>query len=546
MPIAIKRALISVSDKAGIEDFARGLAERGVTVLSTGGTHALLSSSGVQVQDVASYTGFPEMMDGRVKTLHPKVHGGILALRTDPAHVASMREHGIEGIDLVCVNLYPFERTVAKPDVDYADAIEQIDIGGPSMVRSAAKNHRHVVVVTDPSDYGPLIAELKESGTISDATAKRLALKAFELTARYDAAISTWLRGALGEQLDARFANGDTKDASASADEQGVGVDVVWSSKAELASVLRYGENPHQTAAIYRSADASGATLTGARVLGGKQLSYNNFVDLDAALALASEFIEPFACVLKHNNPCGAASADTLERAIVDAWAGDPISAFGSVLGFNRKVNLATARFLTAENRFVEAIVAPGFAADALTHLQTVPRWGKNVRLVEVDVVGPDSPGRARRRAVPVSGGWLVQDTDLALEGEDDCRVVTETEPTPDQLRSLVFANAVCKHVKSNAIVLAEGTRVVGVGAGQMSRVDSVRLAIEKAGQRVVHSVLASDAFFPFPDGPELAMGAGVTAFLQPGGSKRDKDVIAACNERGVSMVFTGQRHFRH
>ena len=532
MPIAIKRALVSVSDKTGIEDFARRLADRGVEVLSTGGTHRLLAESGVEVTEIAAYTGFPEMMDGRVKTLHPKVHGGILALRDDAGHTASMAEHGIEGIDLVCVNLYPFERTVANPGVAFADAIEQIDIGGPSMVRSAAKNHRFVAIVTDPADYAAILDELDASGALSDATAKRLALKAFRLTARYDAAISGWL----GRQLEGGAASGD----------EGAEAEASYRAEGALASTLRYGENPHQTAALYREATADGSTLTGARVLGGKQLSYNNYVDLDAALALASEFTEPFACVLKHNNPCGAASAPTLERAIADAWAGDPLSAFGSVLGFNRPVDLATARFLTDENRFVEAIVAPGFEADALTHLQTVPKWGKNVRLVEVDRVDPESPGRARRRAIPISGGLLVQDADLAAEGEDDCRVVTEAEPTPHQLAALVFANTICKHVKSNAIVLVDGTKVVGVGAGQMSRVDSVEIALKKAGPRAKGSVLASDAFFPFPDGPIAAIEGGVVALLQPGGSKKDKAVIAACDERGVPMVFTGTRHFRH
>ncbi|MEZ5979205.1 MAG: bifunctional phosphoribosylaminoimidazolecarboxamide formyltransferase/IMP cyclohydrolase [Planctomycetota bacterium] len=527
MPIAVKRALVSVSDKTGVAEFARRLAERGVAILSTGGTHALLAKSGIQVTEVASYTGHPEMMDGRVKTLHPKIHGGILALRDDKGHVASMREHHIDAIDMVVVNLYPFESTVAKEGVTFAEAVEQIDIGGPSMVRSAAKNHRFVAVVTDPADYEPLAKEIADTGLVSDATLRRLAVKAFELTASYDAAISRWLHRAIAD------------DERRETPEQ-------WVTVGELRDTLRYGENPHQSAAIYARPDANGSTLCGARVLGGKQLSYNNYVDLDAALALACEFEEPFAAVLKHNNPCGAACAPTLAQAIEDAWAGDPVSAFGSVLGFNRRVDLDTATFLTSGGRFVEAIVAPGFEPDALEHLRTVPKWGKNVRLVEVDEVAPTSKGRDARRAVPISGGFLVQDADLATESADDCKVVTKSEPTREQLDALLFANVVCKHVKSNAIVLATGTKVLGVGAGQMSRVDSVKLACSKAGDAVKGSVLASDAFFPFPDGPEYAMEAGVAAILEPGGSVRDDAVIAACDERSVPMVFTGRRHFRH
>jgi phosphoribosylaminoimidazolecarboxamide formyltransferase/IMP cyclohydrolase len=542
MPIAIQRALISVSDKTGIESFARALAERGVALLSTGGTQALLKKSGIQVTDVASHTGSPEMMGGRVKTLHPKIHGGILALRHDKEHQVAMAQHGVAPIDLVVVNLYPFEQTVADPNVAFEHGVEQIDIGGPSMLRSAAKNHRYVAVVTDPADYEVILRELRTTNLVSDATLQRLALKAFETTAKYDAAIAKWLASRMG----AASTSGAAPAAAASSAPSEAAFASSWSASGDLALELRYGENPHQKAALYREKGANGSTLTGGRVLGGKTLSYNNYVDLDAALALACEFTEPFAAVLKHNNPCGAASAKTLAEAIEHAWAGDPVSAFGSVLGFNRKVDLATAQFLTSDGRFVEAIVAPGFAADALEHLTTVPKWGKNVRLVEVDQVGPTSPGRACRRAVPVSGGYLVQDADLAAETLEQCQVVTKREPTTSQLRSLLFANLVCKHVKSNAIVIATGTRVLGVGAGQMSRVDSVRLAIQKSGAAVTGSVMASDAFFPFPDGPELAMEAGVAAILQPGGSLRDKDVIAACDARNVAMVATGVRHFRH
>ncbi len=526
----VTRALLSVSDKTGIVELARSLADRGVELISTGGTFAKIAEAGVPVTEIAEHTGFPEMMDGRVKTLHPKVHGGLLALRDNAEHTGAMAEHGIAPIDLVVVNLYPFEATVAKPGVTREEAIEQIDIGGPSMVRSAAKNHRFVGIVTDPADYDRVLVELAEhDGALTDGFRRELALKAFQRTAAYDAAISTWLFGQ--EQAD-----GNTDD--------------VFPETASLIGtrreVLRYGENPHQRAAIYERADAAPTSLVRAKVLGGKALSYNNYVDLDAALALASEFTEPFACVLKHNNPCGAAQAATLAEAIEQAWAGDPLSAFGSVLGMNRKVDLATARFLTADKRFVECIVAPGFEPDAYEHLTTAAKWGKNVRLLETGELGPDSGAHAAHALMPISGGFLVQDADRTRASVEECQVVTEAQPSDEQLESLRFAEVICKHVKSNAIVLTSGTRVLGVGAGQMSRVDSVQLAISKAGDEVQGSVLASDAFFPFPDGPEAAMDAGIAAILQPGGSVKDKAVIAACDARGVPMVFTGSRHFRH
>lgn len=527
---ALSRALLSVSDKTGIVDLARALSERGVELISTGGTFRTIAEAGVPVKEISEHTGFPEMMDGRVKTLHPKVHGGILALRDNGEHTGAMTEHAIGPIDLVVVNLYPFEATVATEGVTRPEAIEQIDIGGPSMVRSAAKNHRFVGIVTDPADYDRVLAEMSEhAGGLGDGFRRELALKAFQRTAAYDAAISSWLFAQ--EQLD-----GGTED--------------VFPESASLVGrrreVLRYGENPHQRAAIYERADAAPTSLVRAKVLGGKALSYNNYVDLDAALALASEFTEPFACVLKHNNPCGAAQAETLAEAIEQAWSGDPLSAFGSVLGMNRKVDLATAQFLTAERRFVECIVAPGFDADAYEHLTTAAKWGKNVRLLETGELGPDSGAHAAHALMPISGGFLVQDADRTRASEAECKVATQTTPSSEQLASMRFAEVICKHVKSNAIVLTQGTRVLGVGAGQMSRVDSVQLAITKAGDEVEGSVLASDAFFPFPDGPEAAMDAGIAAILQPGGSVKDKAVIAACDARDVPMVFTGSRHFRH
>ena len=521
----IQRALISVSDKSGLEGFARNLAQMGVELLATGGTYRLIEGAGIPVREVASVTEFPEMMDGRVKTLHPRIHGGILALRDEASHVEAMQAHDIPAIDMVVVNLYPFEETVAKPGVERAEAIEQIDIGGPSMVRSAAKNHRHVAIVTDPEDYGRVLDGLQNGGDLDEGFRRELALKAFSLTARYDAAISAWL-----------FAQDRT-------DEEPFARSVALTGR--KAMDLRYGENPHQAAAFYHASDARGPSLAKATFLGGKALSYNNLVDLDSAIALACEFDEPFACVIKHNNPCGAATGETLAAALADAWEGDPLSAFGSVLAFTRPVDHATAEFLVSGNRFVEAIAAPSFEDDALELLRTGPKWGKNVRLLACGPIGPEVADRGDQLK-PLAGGFLVQSADVSDEGNGNLQVATETAPNDGQVASMLFANKVCKHVRSNAIVIAKDQRVLGVGAGQMSRVDSVKLAVEKAGEEVGGSVLASDAFFPFPDGVEVAMEAGVAAVLQPGGSMRDGEVVAACNQRGVPMIFTGKRHFRH
>ncbi|MSR63172.1 MAG: bifunctional phosphoribosylaminoimidazolecarboxamide formyltransferase/IMP cyclohydrolase [Planctomycetes bacterium] len=525
----IQRALLSVSDKTGLESFARQLAQLGVELLATGGTLKLLAKAGIPVREVSEHTGFPEMMDGRVKTLHPKIHGGLLALRDEPSHRKAMEQHGIAPIDLVVVNLYPFEQTVAKEGVERSEAIENIDIGGPSMVRSAAKNHRYVTVVTDPADYGRVLDEMqKHGGATSESLRRALAQKAYALTARYDAAISRWLF------------DEDKKGASE------------WSFPSSfslagaLARGLRYGENSHQKAALYLTPE-QGPSAAKAEVVGeGKELSYNNFVDLDSALALCLEFDEPFVCVLKHNNPCGAAAAKTIVEALAGAWAGDPLSAFGSVLGFTRPVDLASAEFLVSENRFVEAILAPSFEPDALERLKSGAKWGKNVRLLACGPIGTKQKTFSPLEVKPLRGGFLLQERDLALGGVQKLEPVTKTKATSEQLAALLFANKVCKHVKSNAIVLASGTKVLGVGAGQMSRVDSVKLAVAKAGALAKGSVLASDAFFPFPDGVESAMDAGASAILQPGGSVKDKEVIAACDKRGVPMLFTGTRHFRH
>ena len=530
MKTQVRRALISVSDKTGIENFARALSQMGAEILSTGGTYAALEKAGVPVTEVSAYTGFPEMMDGRVKTLHPKVHGGILALREESSHTDAMAAHGIEGIDLVVVNLYPFESTVERPDVSRADAIEQIDIGGPSMVRSAAKNHRYVGIVTDPEDYGRVLDELqKHEGSLSDELRRELACKAFALTARYDTAISRWMfeqetaDGLAETPFAPSFAMAGTKSLD-----------------------LRYGENPHQSAAFYRSGRSDEPSVAEAEVLNGKALSYNNLVDLDAAHALAKEFDEPFVAVTKHNNPCGAAVAEAIEDALEAAWAGDPLSAFGSVLAFTRPVNLACAYFLVSGNRFVEAIIAPSFDDDAFELLTRKPKWGKSVRLL---ACGEYHPGVRSERDVEVKklvGGFLLQDRDLRTTPRSELKGVTKLAATDEQLEALLFAEKIAKHVKSNAIVLARGNRVLGVGAGQMSRVDAVRMAIHKAGDDIAGAVLASDAFFPFPDGVETAIEAGVRAILEPGGSVRDDEVIAACDRLGAAMVFTGERHFRH
>jgi phosphoribosylaminoimidazolecarboxamide formyltransferase / IMP cyclohydrolase len=524
----VQRALISVSDKSGIEGFARLLVQGGIELLSTGGTHRLLRAAGVPVREVSEVTGYPELMDGRVKTLHPRVHGGILARREQAADVEAMRAHGIPAIDLVVVNLYPFQETIARSGVTRAQAIEEIDIGGPAMVRSAAKNHAHVAVVTDPADYGTVLDELERNGgAIGEALRRRLALKAFELTARYDAAISAWL---LGEEAAAGGA--ELPESAALAGRR--------------TAAMRYGENPHQAAALYAVAGCREANVVGAEVLNGKALSFNNVVDLDAALSLAKEFEEPFACVIKHTNPCGAAVAPALAQAMAEAWSGDPVSAFGSVIALNRPLDLATARFLTSGGRFVEAVIAPSFEQEALRELTEGPKWGKNVRLLACGPFGPGARDARELELKRVIGGFLLQTRDLKAETAAECRVVTELAPTEEDLRSLLFANRVAKHVKSNSIVLAKGTRVLGVGAGQMSRVDSVGLAVHKAGAEADGSVLASDAFFPFADGVERAMDAGVKAILEPGGSLRDEEVIAACNRRGVPLVFTGARHFKH
>jgi phosphoribosylaminoimidazolecarboxamide formyltransferase/IMP cyclohydrolase len=536
---AVRRALLSVSDKAGLLDLARGLAGFGVELISTGGTRKALADAGLAVRDVADVTGFPEMLDGRVKTLHPRVHGGVLAVRDNPAHAAALREHGIEPIDLVVCNLYPFEATVAKPGVGHEEVVENIDIGGPTLVRAAAKNYHDVAVVVDPGQYAPVLEELRQNhGALALATRERLAADAYARIAAYDQAVSAY------------FARRASSPLPLSPGGRGEGVrgdawpptlDRHWVKRFDL----RYGENPHQKAAFYVDPSVRRAGVASAEVLHGKEPSYNNILDLDSALNLVREFADPAAVVIKHNNPCGAAVAPTLSEAFQKAYEGDPLSAYGGVLAFNREVDEATARQATEPNRFIECVIAPAFSDVAFQLFTTRPTWKKSVRLLRTGSLGAVRHGFVLR---DVDGGVLVQTADDRGAESDfkDVKIVTKRPPTAAELADLGFAWAVCKHVKSNAIVLAKGGMVVGVGAGQMSRVDSVHMAARKAGDRVKGSVLASDAFFPFRDNVDEAAKAGVTAVVQPGGSLRDADSIAACDEHGLAMVVTGVRHFRH
>ncbi len=521
----IRRALLSVSDKTGLADLGRGLAALGVELVSTGGTRKALADAGLAVRDVRDVTGFPEMLDGRVKTLHPRIHAAVLAVRANPEHQATLQQHHIEPIDLVVVNLYPFEQTVARVGATQEEIIENIDIGGPSLIRGAAKNHRDVAVVTSPEQYGPVLDEMRaHQGALTLATRERLAGAAFARTAAYDAAIAACFarRGpaeTLPAQLDLHF---------------------------ERRQALRYGENPHQPAAFYVEPAPPPASVASAEVLHGKELSFNNLLDLDSALNLVREFANSAAVVVKHNNPCGAAVAATLEEAFRKAYEGDPLSAYGGILGFNRAVDEATAMQVSEPGRFVECVIAPDFAPAAFQVLTTRPSWKKSVRLLRT---GPLEARTGRAAALDyrrVDGGLLVQARDLSGDDFVQARVVTKRPPSEQEMADLRFAWLVCKHVKSNAIVLARGGMVVGVGAGQMSRVDSVHLSVRKAGERSRGAVLASDAFFPFRDNVDEAAKAGVTALVQPGGSLRDADSIAACDEHGLAMVFTGVRHFRH
>ncbi len=536
----IKRALVSVTDKTGVVEFVKALEDEfGVEVISTGGTARVLSEAGVKVVPIEQYTGFPEMMDGRVKTLHPKVHGGLLARRDDPKHMAEAAEHGIGMIDLVVVNLYEFEKTVAKPDVTYADAIENIDIGGPSMLRSAAKNAASVTVVVDPEDYDGILDEMRShNGATTLATRRELQLKVYETTALYDTAIATWL----ADQLDAE--EGDAEAESDLPDEFGV-----WLEKADD---LRYGENPQQAAAVYRFADefaelgSSEHPLVGAEQIQGKPLSYNNYLDADAAWNLVREFDEPACVILKHQNPCGSAVAEDITSAYDRAFACDPKSAFGGIIACNREVPYELVEHFADENKqFVEVIIAPGFSEDAKARMAKRP----NLRVLATGGVGKTPELEMRS----IDGGVLVQRVDRVVEDPATFTVPTKRKPTDDEMAELLFAWKVCKGVKSNAILISRGKAGIGMGPGQPNRVDSALLACERAedycereGVERGSFACASDAFFPFRDNVDVLAEHGVSCIIQPGGSKRDDESIEACDEHGIAMVFAGARHFRH
>jgi phosphoribosylaminoimidazolecarboxamide formyltransferase/IMP cyclohydrolase len=516
--VRIARAVLSVSDKTGVVEFARGLAELGVELVSTGGTAAALEEAGLEVRPIEEFTGFPEIMGGRVKTLHPRLYAGLLALRDDPAHMAAADEHDVQFVDLVCVNLYPFEATAARRGVTEHEVIENIDIGGPTMIRAAAKNFAFSAPVVKPESYDAILQELRESGgQLSPATRESLAVEAFSYTARYDTAIARWFV------------------------EKHDDFPPVMMSAFEKVTDLAYGENPHQRAAYYRQVGARMDVLSMVRQLGGKELSFNNVLDLNAGRLLVGEFELPACAIIKHNNPCGCAVGGTPLEAYQRAVACDPLSAFGGVICLNRAVDGELAKALSGQ--FVEVVLAPGFTEEAVEVLCGKP----NLRILE------DGERRrvniAERDIKRVLGGVLVQDRDLDLEDRTEMQVVTERKPSEREWGEMLFAWKVCKHVRSNAIVLARELATVGIGAGQMSRVDSVRLAIEKAaatGTGLAGGALASDAFFPFSDGPQLAVDAGVAAIIQPGGSKRDPEVVEAADAAGISMVFTHRRHFKH
>ncbi|HEY1685105.1 MAG TPA: bifunctional phosphoribosylaminoimidazolecarboxamide formyltransferase/IMP cyclohydrolase [Tepidisphaeraceae bacterium] len=539
--VPVKRALISVSDKTGLKEFAAALVnEFHVELISTGGTAQFLRDAGLPVTDVSAVTGFPEMMDGRIKTLHPKIHGGLLALRDHPQHAAAMKQHGIQPIDLVCVNLYPFAKTIAKPNATFEEAIENIDIGGPAMIRSAAKNNKFVLVVTDPDRYEKVLGDLRKHNGSSCADHRlKQAQRAFAHTAAYDATIAHYLEEP-----------GRPRPESTPAD---LPSQINLSLK-KLQS-LRYGENPHQKAAVY--VDSSAAShpvgLPGAKQLHGKELSYINLLDADAALAAVNELSVPAACIVKHATPCGYAAAADLPTAFTNAYAGDPLAAFGGIVAMNRQVDLKTAQQIVAGEKFLEVIVAPSYDPDALELLKS--RW-KNVRILQVDlskIAGsqrlPESQDEVSSRLLQIhaiNGGYLVQEPDKIGIDESNWKVVSKRQPTQAEMRDLKIAWLACKHVKSNAVVIARDEMMLGSGAGQQDRVSACRLAIFKAGQRAQGAVAASDAFFPFPDGPALLLEAGITAIIHPGGSVRDNETLKLIDEKNATMILTGQRHFKH
>ncbi|MED1092666.1 bifunctional phosphoribosylaminoimidazolecarboxamide formyltransferase/IMP cyclohydrolase [Bacillus paramycoides] len=509
-----KRALVSVSDKTGVVEFVKGLLEQGIEVISTGGTKKLLEENGLQVIGISEVTGFPEIMDGRVKTLHPNIHGGLLAVRDNETHVAQMNKLGIQAIDFVVVNLYPFKETIAKPDVTFADAIENIDIGGPTMIRSAAKNHKFVSVIVDPVDYDVVLAELKENGEVADETKRKLAAKVFRHTAAYDALISNYLTEQMGEESPETLT-------------------VTFEKKQDL----RYGENPHQKATFYKAPFAATSSVAYAEQLHGKELSYNNINDADAALSIVKEFTEPAVVAVKHMNPCGVGVGADIHEAYTRAYEADPVSIFGGIIAANREIDKATAEKL--HEIFLEIVIAPSFSQEALEVLQSK----KNLRLLTVNI---EKATTASKKLTSVQGGLLVQEEDTLSLDESTISIPTKREPSEQEWKDLKLAWKVVKHVKSNAIVLAKDDMTIGVGAGQMNRVGSAKIAITQAGEKAQGSALASDAFFPMPDTVEEAAKAGITAIIQPGGSIRDEDSIKMADEYGIAMVFTGVRHFKH
>lgn len=515
MGTTIKRALISVSDKTGVVEFARELKQLGVEIISTGGTKAKLIEAGIEVTGISDVTGFPEILDGRVKTLHPRVHSGLLAVRDNKEHQAQLAEFGIEPIDLVVVNLYPFASTIAKPGVTYSDAIENIDIGGPSMLRAAAKNHAYLTVVVDGADYPAVIEQMKASKEVDEATRRRLAAKVFRHTAAYDSLISQYL----SEQVEEKTPENLT---------------VTF----EKVQDLRYGENPHQQAAFYRLPNPVPGTIASAEQLHGKELSYNNINDADAALAIVKEFTQPAVVAVKHMNPCGVGIGSTIEEAYDKAFSADPVSIFGGIIAANQVIDEKTA--LKMSEIFLEIIMAPDFTQEAIDILSKK----KNIRLLKMGEIKPSTTPQQRYQTV--AGGLLVQDQDIKEVSKEELEIVTERKPTENELEQLLFAWKVVKHVKSNAIVLAKDQQTIGVGAGQMNRVGAAKIAIEQAGDKCFRSVLASDAFFPMADTVEAAAKAGVTAIIQPGGSIKDADSIAEANKHGIAMVMTGNRHFKH
>ncbi|MCL1978746.1 MAG: bifunctional phosphoribosylaminoimidazolecarboxamide formyltransferase/IMP cyclohydrolase [Methanomassiliicoccaceae archaeon] len=515
--VKIKRAVISVSDKSGVLDFSRELTQRGVEIISTGGTYKLLKDNGIPVKEVSEVTGFPEMLDGRVKTLHPMLHGGILARRDIPEHMAAIREKNIIPVDMVVVNLYPFKETVLKEGVKFEDIVENIDIGGPSMIRAAAKNYRSVAVVTNPGQYSMIMEELRAKDDVPENMLEKLMLEAFIATAEYDSMISSYMFGKFGEGFPGSFP-----------------------MPSEKVEDLRYGENPNQKAAFYRAPFAKGTTVAKSEQIHGKELSFNNILDLDKALDIAMDFVKPTAVVMKHTNPCGLASDENIFDAFRTAYNVDPLSAFGCVICLNRDCDMRTAEMIS--QYFVEAVICPDYEAGVFDLLSKK----KNIRLLRTN--SPISPAQRHRefKMKKVQGGILVQtDEDVVIDPKD-LKVVTDRQPTQEEISALLFAWKLAKHVTSNAVVYVKGERAIGIGAGQMSRVDSAKIAAMKANEPTEGSVMASDAFFPFRDGVDEAAKAGVTAIIQPGGSIRDQEVIDAANEHNMAMVFTGCRVFRH